>query len=761
MSRSNKMQWEQQQQQQHTVQQQAQFVPSRMCLNEYCRSPFESPQWRRGPLGPGTLCNACGTRYARMEAKRRGDKRGAKLRPQDLLEWAAFQEQRQWPLEVRQAWVLDTVQARLIDKAQQQHEEQQQQQQQASLPALQQQQQQQQQQQANLPALQQQQQQQQEDAPAQQQQQQQVVTADRGVDGAERQGCDQAVGRLSHTAVPGQQAQLPEPAPLQLPVQLGSRALHRASAAMLCRVQHGAAHSQLTKNKKQQRQQQQQQLDRDGGLQDTLPQCAQETHQIEADLTARLAGLAARRHQQGSRQGSAASGSSSSSGHANTSCAVAAVSRRQQLLGCNDSSGRDQLLQLLAVGEALINAEGGCAAGAEAVAREPAASAEGHGLHRGAGQAAGSTLRVKRSQTEAEGQQQQATGPEQQRKRPAISKDRDRFKQLLAEAQDAVRARSGSPLVQPITPPVGCAASGAQPQPQAAPTAGVGRCAGPAAAAAAAGNAAIQYNTITRISSQSDNPKERGAAPKPPSVVPNPWAQAHKLGNAADAVIQLQLKPADGCKPEQPVGDKAQLTPPTAATSAGLAADIARPAAARLPSSISNQAVATAAGVADAEHLVAPQQQQQSLAVRKQKQSLLLHMLSGLLTAALGPPAAPGSMQPGDEVQQQVQEVLADPATQELLDACLAERAGTAWLGEFLNKLGFEQGLLQQRLQRRLGAPAAAAAAAAPVPTAVSSCGGAMAAAQHRQQKLTMQEQLAGEAKLACRSSSAADSVAG
>ncbi|KAF6265142.1 hypothetical protein COO60DRAFT_1480782 [Scenedesmus sp. NREL 46B-D3] len=36
--------------------------------------------------------------------------------------------------------------------------------------------------------------------------------------------------------------------------------------------------------------------------------------------------------------------------------------------------------------------------------------------------------------------------------------------------------------------------------------------------------------SITRFSSKSDNPKERGAAPKPPSVVPNRWAQAHKLG---------------------------------------------------------------------------------------------------------------------------------------------------------------------------------------------------------------------------------------
>ena len=27
-----------------------------------------TPQWRRGPLGPNTLCNRCGVRYARREA---------------------------------------------------------------------------------------------------------------------------------------------------------------------------------------------------------------------------------------------------------------------------------------------------------------------------------------------------------------------------------------------------------------------------------------------------------------------------------------------------------------------------------------------------------------------------------------------------------------------------------------------------------------------------------------------------------------------
>ncbi|KAJ3207986.1 blue light receptor [Dinochytrium kinnereticum] len=35
---------------------------------EHCHT-FESPEWRRGPTGPKTLCNACGLRYARNIAK--------------------------------------------------------------------------------------------------------------------------------------------------------------------------------------------------------------------------------------------------------------------------------------------------------------------------------------------------------------------------------------------------------------------------------------------------------------------------------------------------------------------------------------------------------------------------------------------------------------------------------------------------------------------------------------------------------------------
>ncbi|KAK1035941.1 white collar 2 type of transcription factor, partial [Friedmanniomyces endolithicus] len=34
---------------------------------------LDSPEWRRGPKGPKTLCNACGLRWAKKEKKRSGD----------------------------------------------------------------------------------------------------------------------------------------------------------------------------------------------------------------------------------------------------------------------------------------------------------------------------------------------------------------------------------------------------------------------------------------------------------------------------------------------------------------------------------------------------------------------------------------------------------------------------------------------------------------------------------------------------------------
>jgi DNA-directed RNA polymerase subunit RPC12/RpoP len=34
---------------------------------------LDSPEWRKGPKGPKTLCNACGLRWAKKEKKRGGD----------------------------------------------------------------------------------------------------------------------------------------------------------------------------------------------------------------------------------------------------------------------------------------------------------------------------------------------------------------------------------------------------------------------------------------------------------------------------------------------------------------------------------------------------------------------------------------------------------------------------------------------------------------------------------------------------------------
>ena len=31
---------------------------------------LESPEWRKGPSGPKTLCNACGLRWAKKEKKK-------------------------------------------------------------------------------------------------------------------------------------------------------------------------------------------------------------------------------------------------------------------------------------------------------------------------------------------------------------------------------------------------------------------------------------------------------------------------------------------------------------------------------------------------------------------------------------------------------------------------------------------------------------------------------------------------------------------
>jgi hypothetical protein len=148
---------------------------------------------------------------------------------------------------------------------------------------------------------------------------------------------------------------------------------------MLSRVQMGAVHSQLMEAKKQRLQQQQQQQqqkeqqqqqerqqqqrNRDMRLQEAQPPPQLGSYDVEADIAAQLAGVSSRRQQQ-QQQPRQVSGTSrsSSSGHASGVRAAAAGGRlqQQQQRGCDDSSGRDTLLQLLAVGEALFKAEEGC-----------------------------------------------------------------------------------------------------------------------------------------------------------------------------------------------------------------------------------------------------------------------------------------------------------------------------------------------------------------------------------------------------------------
>jgi hypothetical protein len=299
---------------------------------------------------------------------------GGQLKPQDLVEWQAFQAQRHWTLEVREAWVLDTVQARLATRAQQQLEDQRQQQQQARDTR------QQQRQLDKSPGQQEQQ---------QQQQQQQETSAPDGKDAstAVQPRCDQGDSTVPQADKLIQQAFAQQQDKQQQPtLPPDSTALQRATAGMLCRVQLGAVHSKLMEAKKQrtqqaneqrrqqqqqqqqerqERQQQQQQRSREERSEEKLPPNQPETYDLEVDITARLAGLSSRRQQQQQpKQGSGTSRSSSSSGQASGSRAAASGGRRQQQqqqLGCDgSSSGRDTLLQLLAVGEALFKAEEGC-----------------------------------------------------------------------------------------------------------------------------------------------------------------------------------------------------------------------------------------------------------------------------------------------------------------------------------------------------------------------------------------------------------------
>lgn len=42
-----------------------------------CKGTLDSPEWRKGPTGPKTLCNACGLRWAKKEKKEKKQKVGS------------------------------------------------------------------------------------------------------------------------------------------------------------------------------------------------------------------------------------------------------------------------------------------------------------------------------------------------------------------------------------------------------------------------------------------------------------------------------------------------------------------------------------------------------------------------------------------------------------------------------------------------------------------------------------------------------------
>ncbi|EEF34260.1 conserved hypothetical protein [Ricinus communis] len=44
--------------------------PTKRCTNYNCNTN-DTPMWRKGPLGPKTLCNACGIKYRKEVEKRR------------------------------------------------------------------------------------------------------------------------------------------------------------------------------------------------------------------------------------------------------------------------------------------------------------------------------------------------------------------------------------------------------------------------------------------------------------------------------------------------------------------------------------------------------------------------------------------------------------------------------------------------------------------------------------------------------------------
>ncbi|KAE8682519.1 GATA transcription factor 16 [Hibiscus syriacus] len=53
--------------------------PFKRCTNYNCNTN-DTPMWRKGPLGPKTLCNACGIKYRKEEEKKKGKEVGGRSR---------------------------------------------------------------------------------------------------------------------------------------------------------------------------------------------------------------------------------------------------------------------------------------------------------------------------------------------------------------------------------------------------------------------------------------------------------------------------------------------------------------------------------------------------------------------------------------------------------------------------------------------------------------------------------------------------------
>ncbi|KAE8657836.1 KH domain-containing protein / zinc finger family protein isoform 1 [Hibiscus syriacus] len=59
--------------------------PFKRCTNYNCNTN-DTPMWRKGPLGPKTLCNACGIKYRKEEEKKKGKEaksRGRRSNPEE------------------------------------------------------------------------------------------------------------------------------------------------------------------------------------------------------------------------------------------------------------------------------------------------------------------------------------------------------------------------------------------------------------------------------------------------------------------------------------------------------------------------------------------------------------------------------------------------------------------------------------------------------------------------------------------------------